>query len=99
MVLLTIGGTRRRITSRRWRNTGPVRRIGGASRRWPSRRSCSDRIPRPGAAAYTSTHDRFPLPLMPDATQDDALALPDLAAMRSAQARIAPYVHRTPALS
>ena len=36
---------------------------------------------------------------MPDATQNDALALPDLAAMRSAQARIAPYVHRTPALS
>jgi threonine dehydratase len=36
---------------------------------------------------------------MPDATLGDALALPDLAAMRSAQARIAPYVHRTPVLS
>ena len=36
---------------------------------------------------------------MPDATHGGALALPDLAAMRSAQARIAPYVHRTPVLS
>jgi threonine dehydratase len=36
---------------------------------------------------------------MPDATHDDALALPDLAAMRSAHARIAPYVHRAPVLT
>jgi threonine dehydratase len=37
--------------------------------------------------------------LMPDAMHDDALALPGLAAMRSALARIAPFVHRTPVLS
>jgi threonine dehydratase len=33
---------------------------------------------------------------MADADPQDALALPDLAAIRAAQARIAPYVHRTP---
>lgn len=32
-------------------------------------------------------------------THDDALTLPDLAAIRSAAARIAPFVHRTPVLS
>jgi threonine dehydratase len=37
--------------------------------------------------------------LMPGAAQVDAHALPDLAAIRSAQARIAPHVHRTPVLS
>jgi threonine dehydratase len=36
---------------------------------------------------------------MPDAAQADAQGLPDLAAIRAAQARIAPYVHRTPVLS
>lgn len=36
---------------------------------------------------------------MNDQTADPALALPDLAAIRSAQARIAPYVHRTPVLT
>jgi threonine dehydratase len=36
---------------------------------------------------------------MPDTTHDDALKLPDLAAIRSAAARIAPFVHRTPVLS
>ncbi|HEX9277767.1 MAG TPA: pyridoxal-phosphate dependent enzyme [Casimicrobiaceae bacterium] len=37
---------------------------------------------------------------MPEAeSAADALALPDLDAIRSAQARIAPYVHRTPVLS
>ena len=36
---------------------------------------------------------------MPDTTRDDALTLPDLAAIRSAAARIAPFVHRTPVLS
>jgi threonine dehydratase len=33
---------------------------------------------------------------MPDARSADALALPDLVAIRAAAARIAPYVHRTP---
>ena len=33
---------------------------------------------------------------MADADPQDALALPDLAAIRAAQARIAPHVHRTP---
>jgi threonine dehydratase len=36
---------------------------------------------------------------MPDTMRDDALTLPDLAAIRSAAARIAPFVHRTPVLS
>ena len=36
---------------------------------------------------------------MADADPLDALALPDLAAIRAAQARIAPYVHRTPVLT
>ena len=36
---------------------------------------------------------------MPDTTHDDALTLPDLAAIRTAAARIAPFVHRTPVLS
>ena len=36
---------------------------------------------------------------MADADPTDALALPDLAAIRAAQARIAPYVHRTPVLT
>ena len=36
---------------------------------------------------------------MRDATEGDRLALPDLAAIRAAQARIAPHVHRTPVLS
>jgi threonine dehydratase len=36
---------------------------------------------------------------MPDTTHDDALTLPDLAAIRSAAARIAPFVHRTPVFS
>ena len=37
---------------------------------------------------------------MPEAeSAADALALPDLGAIRSAQARIAPYVHRTPVFS
>ncbi|MEO8305329.1 MAG: pyridoxal-phosphate dependent enzyme [Betaproteobacteria bacterium] len=36
---------------------------------------------------------------MPDAADARAAALPDLAAIRSAQARIAPHVHRTPVLS
>ena len=36
---------------------------------------------------------------MADADPPDALALPDLAAIRAAQARIAPYVHRTPVLT
>jgi threonine dehydratase len=35
---------------------------------------------------------------MPHAEADDALALPDLDAIRSAQIRIAPHVHRTPVL-
>jgi threonine dehydratase len=35
---------------------------------------------------------------MPDAEAAVALALPDLDAIRAAQARIAPYVHRTPVL-
>jgi len=35
---------------------------------------------------------------MPDTTRNDALTLPDLAAIRSAAARIAPFVHRTPVL-
>jgi threonine dehydratase len=33
---------------------------------------------------------------MPDAAQPEALALPDLVAIRAAHARIAPHVHRTP---
>jgi hypothetical protein len=37
--------------------------------------------------------------LMRDAAQGDRLALPDLAAIRAAHARIAPHVHRTPVLS
>ena len=37
--------------------------------------------------------------LMRDAAQGDRLALPDLAAIRLAHARIAPHVHRTPVLS
>jgi len=36
---------------------------------------------------------------MPDTPNDDALDLPDVAAIRSAAARIAPYVHRTPVLT
>jgi len=36
---------------------------------------------------------------MPDAARDDARALPDLAAIRAAHARIAPHVHRTPVFS
>ena len=36
---------------------------------------------------------------MRDAAEGDRLALPDLAAIRAAHARIAPYVHRTPVLS
>jgi len=36
---------------------------------------------------------------MRDAAQGDRLALPDLAAIRAAHARIAPHVHRTPVLS
>ena len=36
---------------------------------------------------------------MNDQTADPALALPDLAAIRAAQVRIAPYVHRTPVLT
>jgi len=36
---------------------------------------------------------------MPDAAQADAQALPDLAAIRAAHARIAPHVHRTPVFS
>jgi threonine dehydratase len=36
---------------------------------------------------------------MPDAAQGDARALPDLAAIRAAHARIAPHVHRTPVFS
>ena len=36
---------------------------------------------------------------MPDAGAADALALPDLAAIRAAHARIAPFVHRTPVLT
>jgi threonine dehydratase len=42
----------------------------------------------------------MPVPLvMAAANPADPLALPDLAAIRSAQARIAPHVHRTPVLS
>ena len=36
---------------------------------------------------------------MPDATRAGGDALPDLAAIRAAHARIAPHVHRTPVLS
>ena len=36
---------------------------------------------------------------MPDTPHDDAPTLPDLAAIRSAASRIAPFVHRTPVLS
>ncbi|HVN33636.1 MAG TPA: pyridoxal-phosphate dependent enzyme [Casimicrobiaceae bacterium] len=36
---------------------------------------------------------------MHDTTHDDALALPDLAAIRAAATRIAPFVHRTPVLT
>ena len=36
---------------------------------------------------------------MPDAARDEARALPDLAAIRAAHARIAPHVHRTPVFS
>src|SRR6516162_11071283 len=39
------------------------------------------------------------MPHMPDTTHDDALTIPDLAAIRSAAARIAPFVHRTPVFS
>jgi len=36
---------------------------------------------------------------MPDTVERSAVALPDLAAIRAAHARIAPHVHRTPVLS
>ncbi len=44
-------------------------------------------------------HAGIPASLMPDNSLAGALALPDLAAIRSAHARIAPHVHRTPVLS